>query len=56
MTPERLAAIDVAVKRMLAAEQKRVASHADTLKELAKEAPNWTAAELLFDYERGKSK
>lgn len=44
---EDVARMKARAAKMLDAEQRRAASMSETLKELAKEAPNWTAAEVL---------
>jgi hypothetical protein len=46
-TDADIAAFKAKAETMLAAEQARAASMSRTLVELAKEAPNWTAAEVL---------
>jgi len=56
MTPERLAQIQAATQKLLAAEQKRVASLSATLELLRKEAPNWPSADVMAEYERARSK
>lgn len=46
-SPDDIAAMKDKAEKMLEAEQARAASLGKTLVELAKEAPNWTAAEVL---------
>lgn len=56
MTPEREAQIKVAIAKLLAAEQKRAASMPAILERLAMEAPSKTAADLMSQHERARSK
>lgn len=56
ITQERIARIQAAADKLLAAEEKRAASLGKTLAELAKEAPSWPSAELMAEHERARSK
>ena len=53
-TDAEIAAFKTKAQAMLTAEQARAASLGKTLVELAKEAPNWTAAEVLASTKGGK--
>lgn len=53
-TPADIATMKAKADAMLSAEQARAASVSKTLVELAKEAPNWTAAEVLASTKAAK--